>query len=231
MDTPRPHSPANDSTDWRTRLRALPVLTGELPAFDPDSVSDDPQTLFGAWLDAAIEDGVRAPHAATLSTSDGAGDVSARTLILKDIDERGWWFASRSDGRKSRDLAADPRAAMTFLWREHGRQVRVTGTVVDAGRAAADADFLARPAHSRAAAVIGTQSAPMPSRADYLRAFEDAKDAAAAHPDRTSPVWTAYVLVPLTVEFWASTPTSGPVRLSYRRDGVTEPWCRGLLWP
>lgn len=215
----------------RERLRALPVFDGTLPRFDVAAAPDDPHALFEQWLSAAITDGVRIPHAATLSTADATGDVSARTLILKDLDARGWWFASRTDGGKHRDLDANPRAAMTFLWREHGRQVRVSGIVADAGRPASDADFLARPLHSRAAAIAGTQSRPLASAADHAAAFEAAKAAISAHPGRTSETWSASILQALVVEFWATTPDAGQVRLEYRRDELTGGWRRGLLWP
>jgi pyridoxamine 5'-phosphate oxidase len=215
----------------RDRLRALPTFTGDLPDFPTADVPEEPRALFEEWLQRAIDDGLRIPHAATLSTSDAHGDVSARTLILKDVDETGWWFATRSDGRKARDLADNPRAALTFLWRELGRQVRLSGSVVDAGAEASAADFLARPVHSRAAAVIGTQSAPLGSREEYSAAFTTAKDAAAAHPDAASDIWRAMILRPVRVEFWASTPTDGQIRLRYERSSVEAPWRHGLLWP
>lgn len=222
---------AKRSRPWRERLRALPAFRGPLPRFTPEAAPDDPQTLFDHWLDDAIAGGVDAPHAATLSTAGDQGDVSARTLILKDLDARGWWFASRTDGRKARDLRVNPRAALTFFWREQGRQVRVSGQVMDAGRAAADADFLARPVHSRAAAIVGAQSGTLTTRADYVSAFEAAKADVAAHPDRTSHTWAAFVLQPLVVEFWATTAETGHIRLEYRRDEAGGAWRRRLLWP
>ncbi|GAA3900412.1 pyridoxine/pyridoxamine 5'-phosphate oxidase [Microbacterium invictum] len=222
---------AERALPWRQRLRALPTFDGPLPRFTPEAAPDDPRALFDTWLRAAIAEGVHAPHAATLATADAGGGVSARTLVLKDVDERGWWFASRTDGRKARDVRSNPRAAMTFFWREHGRQVRLSGRVMDAGRAAADADFLARPVHSRAAAIIGEQSTPLPSRAEYVSAFDSAQADVAAHPDRTSDTWAAFILQPLVVEFWATTADTGHVRLEYRRNETADPWRRGLLWP
>lgn len=126
------------------------------------------------------------PHAATLATSSADGDVTARTLTLKDVNGRGWWFATRTDGVKYAQLHENPRAALTFLWRDLGRQVRVVGEVISAGPDASAADFLARPPHSRAAALLGTQSAPLSSREEYVRAFEEAKRIIEHSPDAPS---------------------------------------------
>ncbi|NII70660.1 pyridoxine/pyridoxamine 5'-phosphate oxidase [Microbacterium ulmi] len=215
---------------WRERLRGLAVLPAEPMGFSVEGAPDDPRELFEEWLDAAISQGVSAPHAGTLSTAGPSGSVGARTLLLKDLDERGWWFATRTEAPKAVDLAADPHAALTFFWREHGRQVRVSGLVVDAGRDATAVDFLARPAHSRAAAIIGAQSAPLGSLAEYADAFAEAKSEIATHPDLVAPNWSAMVLQPTVVEFWAAT-SDGQVRLEYRRDALGGPWRHGLLWP
>lgn len=215
----------------RERLRALPVFDAAFPPFDPAAAPDDPVTLFGRWLDDAVTGGVRVPHATTLSTASAGGDVTARTVILKDLDARGWWFASRTDGRKHRDLTTNPRAAMTFFWREQARQVRVSGVVSDAGRPTSDADFLARPRPSRAGALVGKQSAPLISPAEYARALAAAAAEIAADPLRTSDTWAASILQPLVVEFWAATPDTGQVRLEYRREDLAGSWRRDLLWP
>lgn len=221
----------DDDSSLRARLRAIPVFAGDTPTFVPEEAPADPRTLFLSWLDAAIDDGLRMPHAATLATASPDGVPSARTLILKDVDDRGWWFATRTDGRKARELAENPRAALTFLWREHGRQVRVDGVVADAGPEAGRADFFARPVHSRAAATLGVQGEPLASRAQYIAEFAAEKARIDAGGTETTPRWSAMILQPLRVEFWSSTPKDGQIRLEYRRDGVDDPWRRGLLWP
>ncbi len=221
----------DDDSALRTRLRALAVFGDDRPPFVPDAAPDDPRILFLSWLDAAIEQSLAMPHAAILATASAAGDVSARTLIIKDVDDRGWWFATRTDGTKARELAENPRAALTFLWREHGRQVRVEGIVTDAGAAAGAADFLARPVHSRAAAMLGVQSEPLESRARYVTEFAAAKAHIECGGSEAAARWAAMILQPLRVEFWASTPSDGQIRLEYRRAALDEPWRRGLLWP
>jgi pyridoxamine 5'-phosphate oxidase len=218
------------SDPLRARLRALPT-SGTPLGLDPAAVGDDPAPLFVEWLERAVDDGLLAPHAATLATSDAHGDVSARTLILKDVDDRGWWFASRTDGRKQRDLDADSRAALVFFWPEHGRQVRVAGRAMDAGPDAAEADFLARPAASRAAAVLGAQSAPLASREEYVAGLHAEMRRAQAEPMFTRGTWQAWILEPTRVEFWATTAVEGQIRLAYDRDRTGTSWSRSLLWP
>ena len=214
----------------RERLRALPTFARPgLPAFDPDAVPPAPHELFVAWLDDAIEAGLLAAHAATLSTADAAGHVHARTLLVKDVTADGWWFASQSTSPKGRDLAANPHAALTFFWPELGRQVKVTGSAAPAGPEASRADFLTRPDASRAAGLVNHQSEPLASRQVYDHAFAEALRTVSADPELAAPDWTAYVVAPTEVEFWQA-PDDGPhTRLLYRAD--VSGWTRGLLWP
>ncbi|MEV7725311.1 pyridoxamine 5'-phosphate oxidase family protein [Streptomyces sp. NPDC087917] len=110
-------------------LRDLEVFAGPLPAFDPESAPIEPVRLFLSWLVEAVTDGVRDPHAMTLSTVDAAGDPDARMPILKGVDASGRQFAGHAFSPKGGRLACHPRAALTSYWPEHGRQVRVRGPV------------------------------------------------------------------------------------------------------
>jgi pyridoxamine 5'-phosphate oxidase len=215
---------------FRERLRALPAFPRPgLPAFDTEAVPPTPHELFVTWMDEAIDAGLLLPHAVTLSTADAAGHVHARVVLLKDLTADGWWFASQSTGPKGRDLAANPHAAMTFLWPELGRQVKVTGSAASAGPEASRADFLARPDLSRAAGLVNHQSEPLASLEEYERAFAEALRAVRADPELVAPDWTAYVLTPTEVEFWQA-PDDGPqTRLLYRADA--DGWVTTLMWP
>lgn len=214
----------------RERLRALPAFARpSLPVFDTAAAPSTPHDLFVSWIEQAIDAGLLAPQAATLSTADAAGRVHARTLVLKDVTADGWWFASQSTGPKGRDLAANPNAALTFFWPELGRQVKVTGTAASAGAEASRADFLARPDLSRAAGLVNHQSEPLKSQEEYADAFAEALRTVTADPGLTAPDWTAYVLAPREVEFWQA-PDDGPhTRLLYR--ATADGWSTGLLWP
>lgn len=219
-----------ETMTFRERLRALPSFPSPgLPRFDTGAAPSTPQELFVAWMDEAIEAGLLLPHAATLSTADAAGHVHARTLVLKDVTVDGWWFASQSNGPKGRDLAENPHAALTFLWPELGRQVRVTGSATAASAQLSRADFLARPDLSRAAGLTNHQSEQLASQEEYAVAFAEALRAVTADPELVAPDWTAYVLAPRSVEFWQA-PDDGPhTRLLYRADPTG--WATTLLWP
>lgn len=130
--------------ETRAHLRSLPALAGEAPALDPAASSCGPVALFHEWLDAALCADVPEPHATTLSTVGRDGIPDARILVLKDVDERGWAFASTTSSVKGGQLRADPAAALTFWWQPLVRSVRVRGPVVEASRAESLADLRAR---------------------------------------------------------------------------------------
>ena len=139
------------SETLRARLRALPDFPDDLPGFDPATAPADPVALFLAWLDEALAAGVRQPHAFSLATVGAGTDTTApapssRMLILKDLDEDGWHFATARTSRKGRELAANPHAAMNFYWSQLGRQVRLVGPVVELSAEASARDWAARPA-------------------------------------------------------------------------------------
>jgi pyridoxamine 5'-phosphate oxidase len=131
-------------------LRGIPSLTGTAPAIDLAALPPQPETLFFAWLAEALAAGVREPVATTLATVDADGMPDARTVILKDLDDRGWAVAGLSSSEKGRQLDANPVAALAFWWQPVMRAVRVRGTVEPAGRAESDADLAARSPAARA---------------------------------------------------------------------------------
>jgi pyridoxamine 5'-phosphate oxidase len=210
----------------RDRLRALPVFPGELPRFDTDAAPGDPLALLIEWLETAIAAGVAQPHAMALATASVTGEPSNRTLLLKDVDAEAVWFASLSNGPKGGDLAGNPRAALLLYWREQGRQVRITGAVEAGPREVSEADFLQRQPAARARAIAGRQSEPVE---DFEAHLAPARALVAAEPDRVPDAWTAYRVIPASVEFWQAERERDQVRLRYVRDGAA--WRRELLWP
>ncbi|WP_346926025.1 pyridoxamine 5'-phosphate oxidase family protein [uncultured Arthrobacter sp.] len=133
------------SESFRQLLRALPDFPDELPGFDPAAAPADPAELFRLWLAEALHAGVPQPNACSLATADVLGRPSSRMLILKDIDDDGWHFATSRASRKGRELSANPHAALNFFWQRQGRQVRVAGDVVELSAEASAADWHARP--------------------------------------------------------------------------------------
>lgn len=118
---------------------------------DPVLLPADPVELFLAWLDEAVAVGVPEPRAMTLSTVDGDGVPDARVLVLKDVSEIGWAFASTASSRKGQQIAASPVAAISFWWQPMMRAVRVQGHVVAATPEESAADLVARSPEARAA--------------------------------------------------------------------------------
>ncbi len=214
---------------WRDRLRAVPVFSGELPVFDTDAAPAAPLPLLAEWLESALVAGVSQPHAMTLATADAAGESSARTLLLKDLDDEALWFASLSESGKGRDLARNPRAAVVLYWREQGRQVRVAGDVEAGPDEAAAADFLQRSLPARVMAIASRQSDPMPGEEQVQRDLASARELVSINPNFVPPTWTAYRLVARTVEFWQASRARDQVRLRYRRG--PGGWAREVLWP
>ena len=159
----------------------------------------DPVERFRAWFEEARAAGAEVPEAMTLATADAHGRPSARMVLLKGVDERGFSFFTGYESRKGRELAENPRAALVFYWRELGRQVRVEGRVTRLPAEESDAYWETRPVRSRAAAAASRQSEPTESRAGLEAEFE--RQLAAGEPPRPER-WGGYVLEPETIELW-----------------------------
>ena len=216
-------------TGLRARLRALTTFPDELPGFDVERAPAAPAELFLGWLDEAAATGVPAPHAMVLATAGPDGRVTARNVLLTDVDDAGWHFSTPRSSPKALDLAARPRAAMTFFWPVLGRQVRLTGVVSDLGPEAAQ-HFRARSEGSRAGSLVGHQSEQLDSLEHYAAAFADALEHVRAHPETVDERWTDHALAPDTVEFFQAA-RPGNVRLRYRTVGAPGRWTTELLWP
>jgi pyridoxamine 5'-phosphate oxidase len=213
----------------RDLLRGLPVFDRPLPAFDPESAPGEPSALFLSWLREAIDAGVSEPHAMTLSTVDGEGHPDARVLILKDVDPAGWQFATAATSAKGAQLAASPHAALSFHWREQGRQVRVRGAVAPADPSLSAADFLAKPDGSRIAGLVGRQSAVLEDPRKLALEIEAAGQRLAEDPLAVPEDHAVYVLTPAEVQFWQGDRERQHVRLRYRRSD--NGWMTERLWP
>jgi pyridoxamine 5'-phosphate oxidase len=180
---------------------------------DEAAVDPDPLVQVARWYQDAIDAGLVQPDAMQLATA-----TSARTVLLKGIDERGFSFFTSYESRKGTDLAADPRCALVLLWKPLERQVTVTGTASRVPAEESDAYFATRPRGSQLSTWVSNQSAVIASRAvltDALAAVER------RHPDVVPrpPHWGGYVVRPDTVELWKGRRNRLHDRLRYRRDG------------
>jgi len=165
---------------------------------------DDPIRQFVAWYEEARAEAeaIPSPEACALATASRGGHPSVRMVLLKDVDERGFVFATSYASRKGRELAENARAALLFHWHPLGRQVRVEGPVEQVSAAESDAIFLARPRESRVSALASSQSEPLASREQLeARVRELAAELEGGEVERP-PFWGGYRVVPEAIELW-----------------------------
>ena len=190
----------------------------------------DPLEQFRRWYEEARAAGLELPEAMALATAGPGGAPSARMVLLKGIDERGFLFYTNYESRKGRELAQNPRAALVFHWPQAPRrQVLVNGDVEQLTNEESAAYFRTRPRGSRLAALASRQSSVIPDRAALERAFAALER---EHPGDDVPRpswWGGYVLRPETVEFWQNRRNRLHDRLRYRRDG--DAWILERLAP
>jgi pyridoxamine 5'-phosphate oxidase len=185
---------------------------------EPETLGDDPILAFGRWMDLAVGSGVFEPDAMTVATVDAAGTPSARVVLLRDHDHRGFvWYTDR-DSDKGRALAADPRAALVIAWPLLARQVRVEGSVETTTGAESDAYWATRPRGSQLSAVASRQSGVLTSRAELDEARAAVEREYEGRPVPRPSRWGGYRLVPRRIEFWQGREFRAHDRIRFDRD-------------
>jgi len=196
---------------------------------DPEDCDPDPMVEFRKWFAEAVAAQLPTVNAMTLATVDNRGRPTARIVLLKELDDRGFTFFTNYQSRKADDLVAHPHAALVFYWEPLHRQIRIEGAVERLEPEASDAYFATRPRGSQLGAIASPQSRPIPTRAALeelvaatMRELGDAEPPRPAH-------WGGYRVVPDLIELWQGQPSRLHDRVRYLR--AEAGWLRDRLAP
>ncbi len=190
---------------------------------------DDPFALFHRWFNDTVAAELTDPNAMILATATADGTPSARAVLLKALDARGFTFFPNYDSRKGTEREANPRVALCFLWHPLERQVRVEGTVEIVSAAESDEYFVKRPLGSRLGAWASPQSAVIAGREVLEKAHAELM---AKFPDGDPPRpanWGGYRVLPTVIEFWQGRPSRLHDRIRFTR--APSGWVRDRLAP
>lgn len=199
-----------------------PLLSGSMDA--------DPIKQFAKWFQDAEQAEIIMPNAMTLATSSRQRKPSARMVLLKGVDERGFVFFTNYESRKAQDLRENPFAALVFNWLPLSRQVRVEGTVEPLGADESDVYFASRPRGHQIEAHASPQSQVIEDRAFLDKQFKDVAQKFAGQDVPRPMHWGGYRVVPELLEFWQEGESRLHDRLRYRRDN-TDHWVIERLAP
>jgi pyridoxamine 5'-phosphate oxidase len=211
-------------------LRTLLTLGKGVVAGLPEASADrDPIELFAEWFQAARDSGILLPESTTLATATPEGLPSARMVLLKTFDARGFVFYTNYASRKASELDRNPHAVLLFHWAVLQRQVCIEGTVVRTAREESQEYFHTRPRGSQIGAWASRQSEPLESRAALNEKFRQMEGRFGAGEVPLPPFWGGYRLIPERIEFWQGRVNRLHDRLSFIREG--NAWKAVWLYP
>jgi pyridoxamine 5'-phosphate oxidase len=173
-----------------------------LKGLSESEVDPNPFVQFRKWFDQALGAKLTEPNAMTLATTTIDGKPSARIVLLKDFDERGFVFYTNYSSRKGRESMANPHAALIFWWAELERQVRICGRIEKISASESDEYFHSRPRQSRLGAWASHQSEVIDNRAVLEERFANLQSQY-EHQDIPRPHdWGGLRIIPIEIEFW-----------------------------
>jgi pyridoxamine 5'-phosphate oxidase len=193
--------------------------------------ADEPVRLFAAWFAEAKRAEPVNPDAMTVATVGADGMPNARTLLMKSFDEHGFVFFTNTESIKGHELAAAPKAALTFYWKALQRQVRARGSVEPVTKEEADAYFATRPRMAQIGAWSSKQSSALESRTAFEKAIalNTAKFGIGTVP--RPPFWSGYRVMPVEIEFWQERLYRLHDRIAFTRPNLSAPWTKTRLYP
>jgi pyridoxamine 5'-phosphate oxidase len=192
-------------------------------------VDPDPIRQFDVWFQQALASNLTDANAMTLATASPNGRPSARVVLLKDFDERGFVFYTNYDSRKGRELLENPYAAVVFYWAEMERQVRIEGITEQVTREESEAYFRSRPEMSRLGAWASHQSQVIPDRETLEQKVRELNEQYSQGDIPLPPHWGGYRLIPDRIEFWQGRASRLHDRILYVHQG--ERWTMQRLSP
>ena len=193
------------------------MKNGQKPPLLLDSMDADPIKQFGRWFQDAEQAEIVQSNAMTLATSSRQGKPSARMVLLKEVDERGFVFFTNYESRKAQELQENPFAALVFSWLSLSRQVRVEGAVEPLGANESDVYFASRPRGHQIEAHASSQSQVIKDRLFLEQQFQDVTRKFEGQGVPRPLHWGGYRVVPELLEFWQEGGNRLHDRLRYRR--------------
>lgn len=197
----------------------------KLGGLEESSINQNPFDQFHQWFQHAIDSGIREPNGMALSTVNASGRPSARIVLLKSYDERGFVWYTNYQSRKGQDLAVNRYAALTFWWTELERQVRIEGLVDQISAEESDQYYNSRPRGSQIGAWTSAQSEVIPNREVLQTTYATLEKRFEAGVDIPRPeFWGGYRLVPDAIEFWQGRSSRLHDRLLFKKREDQPSW-------